>query len=77
MTFGFNFETTYKNLSSHFYTEAEPEKSSNPEILLFNDRLSDSLGLDKSALNSDDGAGVLAGNKIIKDTPLAMAYAGH
>lgn len=77
MTFGFNFETTYKNLSSHFYTETMPEKSGNPEIILFNDSLADSLGLDKAALNSDDGARVLAGNEVINDTPIAMAYAGH
>lgn len=77
MTFGFNFETTYKNLSSHFYTEENPGATSNPEIVLFNDRLADSLGLDKAALNSSEGAGVLTGNEIIKDTPLAMAYAGH
>lgn len=50
MTFGFNFETTYKNLSSHFYTETLPEKSGSPEVLLFNDRLADSLGLDKKHL---------------------------
>lgn len=77
MTFGFNFETTYKNLSSHFYTETVPEKSSDPEILLFNSRLADSLGLDKNALNSENGAAALTGNEIIGDTPLAMAYAGH
>ncbi|WP_052256571.1 YdiU family protein [Salinicoccus sp. YB14-2] len=77
MTFGFNFETTYKNLSSHFFTETLPEKSSNPEIVLFNERLSDSLGLDKEALNSEGGAGVFSGNEVIGETPLAMAYAGH
>ncbi|HIV81489.1 MAG TPA: YdiU family protein [Candidatus Salinicoccus merdavium] len=77
MTFGFNFETTYKNLSSHFYTETLPEKSGSPEVLLFNDRLADSLGLDKKALSSGKGAEALVGNDIIGDTPLAMAYAGH
>lgn len=77
MTFGFNFETTYKNLSSHFYTETLPEKSGSPEVLLFNDRLADSLGLDKKALSSGKGAEALVGNDIIADTPLAMAYAGH
>lgn len=77
MTFGFNFETTYKNLSSHFYTETMPEKASNPEIVLFNDRLADSLGLDKEALSSEKGAGILSGNEVSGETPLAMAYAGH
>ncbi len=77
MTFGFNFETTYKDLSPHFYTETEPEKSSNPEILLFNTGLALSLGIDASALHSEEGAQVLSGNTGAGEAPIAMAYAGH
>lgn len=77
MTFGFNFETTYKQLAPHFYTETEPERSSSPEILLFNTGLALSLGLEASALDSPEGAEVLSGNKIVGETPIAMAYAGH
>lgn len=77
MTFGFNFETTYRDLSPHFYTETQPEKSSSPKLLLFNEGLADSLGLKDSALDSDEGAAVLSGNEIIGETPIAMAYAGH
>ncbi|MBY4107737.1 YdiU family protein [Rhodococcus fascians] len=50
----------------------------NPRVLILNEDLARSLGLDPSMLRSEQGAGVLSGAVSPADsTPSAMAYAGH
>lgn len=74
----FNFENTYKNLPDIFFTEQLPSKSINPELVLLNDSLIDSMGLDINILKSDYGINVLVGNEILENSqPIAQAYAGH
>ena len=47
-------------------------------MIIFNDSLATSLGLDVQALKSEEGLAVLAGNRIPEGAlPLAQAYAGH
>ncbi|MEU5844353.1 protein adenylyltransferase SelO [Rhodococcus sp. NPDC047139] len=49
-----------------------------PELLVLNEDLAVSLGLDVAALRSDDGVAVLAGAAVPAGAkPVAMAYAGH
>ncbi|MBC2641954.1 MULTISPECIES: YdiU family protein [unclassified Rhodococcus (in: high G+C Gram-positive bacteria)] len=49
-----------------------------PRLLVLNEQLAASLGLDVAALRSDDGVGVLSGSTAPAGAkPVAMAYAGH
>ncbi|MBY4209935.1 YdiU family protein [Rhodococcus fascians] len=49
-----------------------------PKVLILNDALARSLGLDPQLLRSEQGAGVLSGALAPADSsPTAMAYAGH
>ena len=51
---------------------------SSPELIILNEQLAASLGLDVQALQSEDGVAVFAGNRIPEGaSPLAQAYAGH
>ncbi len=50
----------------------------NPELIIFNQALSEELGLAETALSSTAGASVFAGNHVPEGAePLAMAYSGH
>ena len=49
-----------------------------PELIIYNQALSDELGLAESALSSAAGAAVFAGNQLPEGAePLAMAYSGY
>ncbi|GGG24038.1 UPF0061 protein [Rhodococcoides trifolii] len=49
-----------------------------PRVLVSNDALAQTLGLDPAALRSDDGAAILSGaHAPAGSTPVAMAYSGH
>jgi uncharacterized protein YdiU (UPF0061 family) len=52
--------------------------SPRPELLVFNDALSDELGLDTAALRTPAGVALLVGNAVSEGAvPIAQAYAGH
>jgi uncharacterized protein YdiU (UPF0061 family) len=53
-------------------------EASDPRLLVLNDRLAESLGLDAAFLRSPEGARLLVGN-LVPDgaAPVAQAYAGH
>jgi len=49
-----------------------------PELIIFNQLLSDELGLSETALSASAGASAFAGNQVPEGAqPLAMAYSGH
>ncbi|WP_138996593.1 protein adenylyltransferase SelO [Rhodococcus zopfii] len=49
-----------------------------PKLLVLNEELAASLGLDAASLRSDDGVAVLTGSAVpVGSKPAAMAYAGH
>ena len=75
---GFKFDNTYKNLPSEFFTLVDPVKVSEPKLIVFNDELSDSLGLNFKSLKLEDKSQIFSGNIILEGSfPLAQAYAGH
>lgn len=75
---GWNFEDSYVHLPKPFFTLNDPKPVRSPELIIFNQELADSLGLNAQALQSEDGVAILAGNEIPKNaTPLSQAYAGH
>ncbi|MFF2754391.1 YdiU family protein [Psychrobacillus sp. NPDC058041] len=75
---GWNFDNSYARLPDPFFTSLDLNPVHAPKLVMFNDKLATSLGLNIEALQSDDGVAVLAGNEIPEGaSPLAQAYAGH
>lgn len=75
---GWNLDSSYAHLPKSLFTSLNPIPVSSPKLIILNDPLAASLGLNVQALQSDDGVEVLAGNRISEGTlPLAQAYAGH
>lgn len=75
---GWNFDNSYALLPASFFTKQDPTPVRSPELIVLNEPLAASLGLDADALQSPEGAAMLAGNEIPEGAePLAQAYAGH
>jgi serine/tyrosine/threonine adenylyltransferase len=75
---GWNFDNSYASLSKSFFTSTNPTPVSSPKLIIFNESLAKSLGLNVKKLQGKDGVDVFAGNMIPEGaSPLAQAYAGH
>ncbi|WP_223066142.1 protein adenylyltransferase SelO [Paenibacillus caui] len=75
---GWNFDNSYARLPELFFTRQAPTPVKSPKLIILNDSLATSLGLDIQAIQSTDGVAALAGNRIPEGAlPLAQAYAGH
>jgi len=75
---GWNLDNSYACLPKLFFTRLNPTPVHSPKLIALNQPLATSLGLNAQALQSEDGAAMLAGNKIPEGAlPLAQAYAGH
>lgn len=77
-TVRFGFANTYAQLPDRFYARLDPTPVPAPRLVKVNVELARSLGLDPEALGSEQGAEILAGNRVAEGAePLAIAYAGH
>jgi uncharacterized protein YdiU (UPF0061 family) len=75
---GWNLENSYARLPKSFFTSLTPVTVRSPKLIILNDPLATSLGLNVQALQSKDVVEVLAGNRVPEGAlPLAQAYAGH
>ncbi|NBD24658.1 protein adenylyltransferase SelO [Paenibacillus glycinis] len=75
---GWKFDNSYARLPQSFYAEQSPARVRSPKTVILNEPLAARLGLNVGALQGEDGAAVLAGNRIPEGArPLAQAYAGH
>ena len=75
---GWNLDNSYVELPKKFYSEIKANDISDPEIVIFNDALGQSLGLDCNDLKSSKGLQILVGNEVPPGGKLiAQAYAGH
>lgn len=75
---GWNLENSYAQLPQPFFTSQGAVPVESPKLIIFNRLLASTLGLDVESLDSDEGAGIFAGNLIPEGAePLAQAYAGH
>ncbi|MBD0384419.1 protein adenylyltransferase SelO [Paenibacillus sedimenti] len=75
---GWNFDNSYARLPESFFSRFNPTPVRSPKLIILNDPLATSLGLNVQALQSNDGVADLAGNQIPEGAlPLAQAYAGH
>lgn len=71
------FTHTYSALSPRFFRRVVPTPVSNPQLVIFNRRLAEELGL-KADVLEQAAAAVFSGNQLPEDAdPIAMAYAGH
>ncbi|CAN5427472.1 YdiU family protein [soil metagenome] len=78
MAIQFNFDNSYARELEGFYVPWQAAEIPSPAIVQVNDALARQLKLDPIALNSAEGAAILAGLLIPEGaTPLAQAYAGH
>jgi len=75
---GWHFDQTYIKLPKDFFVEQLPIEVSNPKLILLNEPLLKSLGLDKESLSLEAWTNIFSGNEIPeKAYPIAQAYAGH
>jgi uncharacterized protein YdiU (UPF0061 family) len=75
---GWNLDNSYTRLPDTFFTRYKPTPVRSPKLVIFNESLAASLGLNSQALQSEEGISVGAGNLMPEGAdPLAQAYAGH
>lgn len=75
---GLQLEATYLTLPETFYTIQGAMPVKKPTVVLFNDTLAQSMGLDLEVLKGVDWADILSGNKGIDGAPsFAECYSGH
>ena len=75
--FGFCFDNSYSRLPNVLFTRANPKKFKNPSLVIFNEPLAISLGLNVDALTAANWA-CFSGQATPKNAfPIAQAYAGH
>ncbi|WP_182503525.1 protein adenylyltransferase SelO [Peribacillus huizhouensis] len=75
---GWNLDNSYARLPKSFFSSINPTPVRSPKLIVLNNQLATSLGLNIQALQSEEGVAVLAGNQIPEGAkPLAQAYAGH
>ena len=76
--FGFKFDNTYVDLPEIMVTKLPPIAVKKPKLVILNQELASSLGLDFSESADELNAEILSGNKLIEGScPLAQAYCGH
>jgi uncharacterized protein YdiU (UPF0061 family) len=70
------FEHTYGALPPRFFVRVAPTPVANPQLVIFNRRLAQELGLEADAVEREAGL-LFSGNQLPEDAdPIAMAYAG-
>ncbi|MBO1582433.1 YdiU family protein [Bacillus sp. XF8] len=75
---GWNLDNSYSRLPESFFSTLSPNPVALPKLVILNQPVVTSLGLNIKELQSEDGVAVLAGNRIPEGSiPLAQAYAGH
>lgn len=76
--FGWNFDNSYVQLASIFYSELALNPVRAPKLVKLNETIASSLGLTIEALSSEEAVAIFAGNKVpAGGNPIAQAYAGH
>jgi protein adenylyltransferase len=72
------FDTTYIQLPEKFYQRQRPDHVPTPQLIRFNSKLAEEMGLRFEMMDKDQLARYFSGNRLFADAePIAMAYAGH
>ena len=75
---GWRFDNSYARLPEPFYVRIAPVPVNAPRLVILNQALAKSLGLNFNILSGEDAAQLFAGNVLPQTAePIAQAYAGH
>ncbi|TWT05331.1 YdiU family protein [Planococcus sp. CPCC 101016] len=75
---GWHLDNSYSRLPELFYRKITVNPVRSPKLVIFNEALAETLGLDSKELKSENGMAILAGNRGPEGSvPIAQAYAGH
>ena len=75
---GWNLDNSYSRLPNIFFSALNPTPVRAPKLIILNENLSISLGLNNEYLKSNQAVDIFAGNKVPEGSyPIAQAYAGH
>jgi uncharacterized protein YdiU (UPF0061 family) len=75
---GWKLGNSYAKLPESFFTRLEPSPVPSAKLIILNESLAASLGLNAQALKNEDEVDVFAGNRIPEGAlSVAQAYAGH
>ncbi|CEH33651.1 protein adenylyltransferase SelO [Romboutsia lituseburensis] len=75
---GWNFDNSYDKLSPIFFSKIDINPVLSPKLVILNEALVKSLGLNSDGLRTDLGIEILSGNKVLEaGAYIAQAYAGH
>ncbi|MCA9800035.1 MAG: YdiU family protein [Cyanobacteria bacterium HKST-UBA04] len=74
----FRFNTSYTSLPVCFFSMTEPEPVVSPNVVILNEALAASMGLNFSGLTIHEQGALFSGNRLPEgSTPFSQAYAGH
>ena len=77
-SFHLDLENSYTELPDVFFTKQPPTPVQKPEVVIFNEKLADQVGLNFSQSSKGEMAKLLSGNLVLEGMqPFAQAYAGH
>ena len=72
------FDNSYARLPEDFYSQTNPTPVAKPELIKFNTKLAEELGITDITSDGLEALQILAGNEIAEGSePISMAYAGH
>ncbi|MBT2569623.1 protein adenylyltransferase SelO [Planococcus sp. ISL-110] len=75
---GWQLDDSYSRLPEIFYSKFTVNPVRSPKLVILNEALAETLGLDSVELAGEEGVAILAGNRVPDGSiPLAQAYAGH
>ena len=74
---GFCFDNSYSKLPASLFTHQVPQHFTNPNLVIFNERLAGDLGLDIDGLKAANWSFFSGRQLPEKSSPIAQAYAGH
>lgn len=75
---GFHIDHSYAQLPKVLFTVMDPVKVSKPSIVVFNEPLAETLGLNFSVISDVEKAELFSGNIHLPNAiPLAQSYGGH
>ncbi|MBP3952498.1 protein adenylyltransferase SelO [Bacillus suaedae] len=78
MDAGWNLDNSYSRLPGTFFKDHQPSPVTLPKLVILNEGLASSLGLNSEKLRDEQSIAIFAGNQIPDGVrPLAQAYAGH
>ena len=78
MTIGWQFDNSYSKLPESFISKTNPTPVKSPELIILNDNLVESLGLNFSELNKKELSELFSGNTLPEGSKaISQAYAGH